>query len=59
MIHERLDRLSILSIESVKADAINLSEVARQFANAKFAKFHFLRCNNAIYLTMPFQFFHK
>jgi len=39
MIHERLDDLSILSIESDKADEINLSEVAKQLA--KFAKFHF------------------
>jgi len=41
IIHERLDGLSILSIESNKADEINLSEVARQFANAKVCKVSF------------------
>jgi len=38
LVHERLDGLSILSIESDKADEINLSEVTRQFANAKVRK---------------------
>jgi len=41
MLHERFDGLSILSIESDKADEINLSEVARQFANAKVRSFIF------------------
>jgi len=38
MIYKILDDLSILSIESDKADEINLNEVPRQFANAKVRK---------------------
>jgi len=41
MIHESLTGLSILSIESDKADEINLSEVTRQFANTKVRKVSF------------------